>query len=349
MDKNKDTVIVYGNEGFIGSYVTADLLNNGYNVVGVDNLTKYGPAERSFHGHPNYERHVNAIQEMDLMKELIDTHKPKYLINLAAIIGGIGYFHIKCYDLMRENESIAVAYGELCDYAYLKVKCLDRAIHFSSSMVFDASEKWPSEEGDMFLLPPPRSAYGFQKLAIHYHAESQFEQYGIPYSIIIPFNAIGTGELKPKDSGEILSKGEKDIALSHVVPDFISKIINDEGPLKILGTGEQIRCYTSCKDIARGTRMVMESPEGKNETFNIGVNQPLKVKDLGKIIWDMLRPDEEYKFILQEGFTHDIQRRAPDMSKTERVIGFKVENTLEDELTNEIIPWMKKMIKLDLV
>ena len=66
--------------------------------------------------------------------------------------------------------------------------------YISSSMVFESTTHWPSCEGDERQVPPPRSSYGFQKLAVEYFARAAWDQHALPYTIVRPFNCVGIGE-----------------------------------------------------------------------------------------------------------------------------------------------------------
>jgi len=88
----------------------------------------------------------------------------------------------------------------------------------SSSMVFESTEIFPTLEGEQLKCPPPLSTYGFQKLSSEYFAIGAYEQYGLAYTIIRPFNCVGIGE-KRAISDENIYSGNIELALSHVVPD----------------------------------------------------------------------------------------------------------------------------------
>jgi len=98
-------VLLTGSQGFIGSYVCSELLENGYSVIGVDNYSKYGKVTRRHDSHENFE-----LIEMDCSgKEFIEKIKNyefDYIIAGAAMIGGISYFHKYAYDLLATNERI---------------------------------------------------------------------------------------------------------------------------------------------------------------------------------------------------------------------------------------------------
>ena len=132
--------------------------------------------------------------------------------------------------------------------------------------------------------PPPKSTYGFQKLAGEYFAKGAWEQYKLPYTIIRPFNIIGIGE-KKAILGKDIQSGNVKLALSHVVPDLIQKVLRGQDPLHILGKGNQVRCYTYGGDVARGIRLCLESEKAVKEDFNLSNPKPTTVLELAEIIW----------------------------------------------------------------
>ena len=138
-------------------------------------------------------------------------------------------------------------------------------------MVFESTDAWPSYEGQEQQIPPPVSSYGFQKLAVEYFAQAAFDQYGLPFTIVRPFNCVGIGERRALGDVEILS-GNVKLAMSHVVPDLVQKVLKGQDPLHILGDGSQIRHYTYGGDLARGIVTAMEHPAALNEDFNLSTD-----------------------------------------------------------------------------
>ena len=194
-------VLLTGSEGFIGGYIVKELLDQGYYVVGIDNLSKYGQIIRSHSDNKNYKFIEGDIKDKNLLKEnLIDSD---YLIAGAAMIGGISYFHEFEYDLLSENEKIISSTVDTAIEVYKENKKLKRVIYLSSSMVFESTSIYPTKEEDLFNIPPPISSYGFQKLAVEYFARSAYSQYGLEYSIARPFNCVGIGEVKAKTKKDL--------------------------------------------------------------------------------------------------------------------------------------------------
>ena len=219
-------VLITGSAGFIGGYVVQELLDRGHHVVGVDNHSKYGPVSRSYDEHPNYTFVEGDARDVDLLTKLASDCD--HLIAGAAMIGGISYFHAYAYDLLATNERIMAA---SCDAAIKAHRTgrLQKVTYLSSSMVFESTEHWPSKEGDERRIPPPLSSYGFQKLAVEYYAKAAWDQYKLPYTIVRPFNCVGVGEGRALGEAEVLS-GNVKLAMSHVVPDLVQKVLKGQDP-----------------------------------------------------------------------------------------------------------------------
>ena len=325
-----------GSQGFIGSYLCAELLNNGYHVVGIDNYSKYGKLRRPHDSHPKFTLIQRDITEGLEGLQLLDID---YVVAGAAMIGGISYFHKYAYDLLATNERILANTFDLAIRLKEKQK-LKRIIVLSSSMVFENTGTYPTPEKDVYKIPPPFSTYGFQKLASEYFAKGAWEQYKLPYSIVRPFNCVGVGEEKALGEHEVTS-GNIKLMMSHVLPDLINKVLMGQDPLHILGEGDQVRCYTNGKDIARGIRHVIESEKAINEDFNISTPTATTVLELAELVWTNINGPKRFNYISDEAFSYDVQKRIPDVNKAKEILNFEAEVTLEESV-REVIDYMKK-------
>ena len=210
-------------------------------------------------------------------------------------------------------------------------------------MVFESTTVFPTPEGAQLKSPPPRSTYGFQKLATEYFARGALEQYKLPYTIVRPFNCVGVGERRALRDHEIMS-GNVKLAMSHVVPDLCQKVLKGQDPLHILGDGDQVRHYTYGGDLARGIRRCIESEAALNEDFNISTAQSTTVTDLAARIWRKVHGDDRpLRLECYPAFDYDVQRRVPDVSKARRVLGFEARTTL-DAMLDELIPWIREEV-----
>jgi len=333
-------VLITGSQGFIGGYIVEELLRRGHTVVGVDNLSKYGRVAKSYDDDPAYTFLEGDARDVSLLTELLTTCD--HFIAGAAMIGGISYFHTYAYDLLATNERIMAA---SCDAAIAAHRdgSLRKVTYISSSMVFESATSWPSPEGSERSIPPPLSSYGFQKLAVEYYARAAWDQYQLPYTIVRPFNCVGIGEGRALGDVEILS-GNVKLAMSHVVPDLVQKVLKGQDPLHILGSGGQTRHYTYGGDLARGIVAAMESPKALNDDFNLSTAESTTVLELAEKIWHRIRgADKPFRYVSDTPFEHDVQRRIPDTTKARTVLGFEATTSLDDML-DEVVPWIESAI-----
>ena len=334
-------ILVSGSAGFIGGYVVEELLGRGYEVIGVDNFSKYGKVVKSYDDHPKYTLVEGDVRDTEMMTKLL--MDCDHFIAGAALIGGISYFHTYAYDLLATNERIIAS---SCDAAIKAHEegSLKKVTYLSSSMVFESTDHWPSAEGDERKIPPPLSSYGFQKLAVEYFAIAAWDQYKLPYTILRPFNCVGIGESRALGDVEIES-GNVKLAMSHVVPDLVQKILKGQDPLHILGSGDQVRHYTYGGDLARGIVECVESDQALNDDFNLSTAESTNVLALAELIWTKIKgPDVPFRYESEPGFEYDVQKRVPNVDKAKSVIGFEATTTLS-EMLDEVIPWIETAIK----
>jgi nucleoside-diphosphate-sugar epimerase len=335
------TVLVSGCAGFIGGYVVEELLQRGYEVIGVDNFSKYGPVKKSYDDHPSYRFVEGDCRDTALMEELL-MGADDFLAG-AAMIGGISYFHAYAYDLLANNERIMAASVDAALAAHRQGR-LRKVTYMSSSMVYESADRWPSVEGDERKVPPPLSSYGFQKLAVEYFAHAAWDQYKLPYTIVRPFNCVGVGEGRALGDVEVAS-GNVKLAMSHVVPDLVQKVLTGQDPLHILGDGSQVRHYTYGGDLARGIVTAMEHDAAMNQDFNLSTATSTTVLELAAVIWQKIRGSEvPFHYVSDTPFEHDVAKRIPSVEKAKRVLGFEATTTLEDML-DEVIPWVRNALK----
>jgi UDP-glucose 4-epimerase len=338
---NRKKVLVTGSAGFIAGYLVEELLEHGYTVVGVDNFSKYGRVAKSYDQHPNFVFREGDCKDPALMRELIADCD--HFVAGAARIGGISYFHEYAFDLLADNERILAASFDAAIWAH-KEKKLEKVTVLSSSMVFENATVFPTPEGHQLQCPPPSSTYGFQKLACEYFARGAHEQYKLPYTIVRPFNCVGTGEKRALGGKEIFS-GNVKLAMSHVVPDLIQKVLKKQDPLHILGEGNQVRHYTYAGDLAKGIRACMEHPSALNEDFNISTAESTSVTQLATAIWDKVyKGSKPLRTVSDKPYEYDVQRRVPDVSKAKKLLGYESTTTLSTML-DEVIPWIQKEIE----
>jgi UDP-glucose 4-epimerase len=334
-------VLVSGSAGFIGGYIVEELLGRGDVVVGIDNYSKYGKVVKSYDAHPNYHFVEGDARDVELMTRLLSDCD--HFIAGAALIGGISYFHTYAYDLLAANERIMASSCDAAIEAHKNGR-LKKMTYMSSSMVYESATQWPSVEGSEREIAPPLSSYGFQKLAVEYFAKAAWDQHGLPFTIARPFNCVGIGESRALGDEEILS-GNVKLAMSHVVPDLVQKVLKGQDPLHILGTGEQIRHYTYGGDLARGIITAMDHPDATNEDFNLSTAESTSVTKLAEVIWRKIKgADVPLRTVSDDPFEYDVQRRVPSTDKAKRMLGFEATTSLETML-DEVIPWITQAVE----
>jgi nucleoside-diphosphate-sugar epimerase len=330
-------ILVTGAAGFINGYLVPELLEAGHEIIGLDDFSKYGRLAKSYDTHPCYRFVEGDAKDVGLLTKL--AADCDQVVAAAAMIGGISYFHEFAYDLLAENERILASTFDAA-IAAKRDGHLERIVVVSSSMVYESATVFPTPEGAQLSSPPPISTYGFQKLASEYFAKGAWEQYKLPYTIIRPFNCVGIGERRAVRDTDVMS-GNVKLALSHVVPDLVLKVLKGQDPLHILGEGNQVRHYTYGGDLAHGIRLAMESPKAVNNDFNLSTAASTTVLELAEAIWRKVKgPDATFRYVSDPPFEHDVQLRVPDVSKAREMLGFEAATSL-DAMLDEVIPWIR--------
>ena len=335
-------ILVTGAAGFICGYLIDELLEAGHEVVGLDNFSKYGPVEKSYDSHARYTFVQDDAKEVALLKELLVDCD--HFVAAAAMVGGISYFHEFAYDLLAENERITATAFDAAIYAQRHCR-LQKITVLSSSMVFESATEFPTPEGAERRSAPPRSTYGFQKLATEYFAQGAWEQYCLPYTIARPFNCVGIGERRALRDRHVAS-GNLKLAMSHVVPDLVQKVLRGQDPLHILGSGDQVRHYTYGGDLARGIRLCVEHPAARNQDFNLSTPLRTTVLELAEMIWRKIHGDRKpFRYLSDPPYDYDVQERSPKTEKAESLLGFRA-TTLLSSILDEVIPWIAEQIEV---
>lgn len=331
-------IVITGAAGFISGYLVPELLELGHEVVGIDNYSKYGPIQKSYDSHPRYRLYTGDAKDADLLNEAL--RGADHFVACAAMIGGITYFHEFAYDLISENERLTAAAFDAAIVAHRKSQ-LQKITVMSSSMVYENATEFPTPEGAERRSPPPSSTYGFQKLATEYFAQGAWEQYQLPYTICRPFNCVGTGERRALTDRDVPS-GNIQLAMSHVVPDLVQKVLKGQDPLHILGDGQQVRCYTYGGDLAKGIVACLLHPEARNQDFNLSTSVSTTVRELAQVIWSKVHGEQRpLEIVNDKPYAYDVQMRVPNTTKAKRMLDFEAPTGLS-EMLDEVIPWIRQ-------
>lgn len=317
-------VAITGGAGFLGSHVVDHFVEEGEDVVVVDDFSS-GHEENLEAVQDEVEVRDVDLRSRDAIDELADVD---VIVHLAAKIGGIGYFHDVPADIIAMNDAMnKVVFDAAVEHDF------DRVVYASSSMVYERATEFPVTEDQVADIPSPDSAYGFQKLAGEYYCRAYHDQYDVEYSIFRPFNAVGPREPPGEEVGQ-----------AHVIPDFVLKILEEEQhPLRILGDGRQVRSFTNVADIARGVYECTFADAAANDHFNLGSEDGVTMRTLAELIWERCDRDEELAFETTEAFDHDVEKRVPSSEKARRVLDWEPEVSLEESL-EEYITWYREEV-----
>jgi len=313
-------VLVTGGAGTIGAAVVRRLLADPDYEVRVSDQREAPQWMRE-----GCEVHTGDLRE--LAQARAATAGCTHVIHLAAIVGGIANFHRLPHTLTEVNNALYNAVVR----AALELD-VERFVYVSSSMVFERAELFPTPEEYLPDCPVPRSAYGFSKLTGEVYCRAAHEEHGLPYTICRPFNAYGPGEAPDPEPG-----------IAHAVPDLIEKVLSDQRPLQIFGSGEQTRTLTHVDDIADGIVTAMRSPAGLNEDFNISAARELSVAEIARIVWQACGNDpDELELEHLPTFAVDVQRRWPSVEKAQRLLGWRARIEVEDGIA-ATVRWLREL------
>jgi UDP-glucose 4-epimerase len=312
-------VVVTGGAGLIGAAVVRRLLGDPDFEVRVADRRPAPLWMRE-----GCEVHHGDLRDIEQAREAFTgcTH----VIHLAAIVGGIGNFHKLPFTLTEANHALYNAVFR----AALDVG-VERFAYVSSSMVFEQAQQFPTAEDYLPECPPPRSAYGWSKLAGEVYCRAAHAEHGLPFTICRPFNAYGPGEVPDAEPG-----------IAHVVPDLIGKSLARMCPFPIFGSGEQTRTLTHVDDIADGIVTAMAHPRGLNDDFNISTSEELTVAQIARLCWEACGNDpQELEFEHMPSFEVDVQRRWPSVEKAERLLGWRARIGMREGLALTA-DWMRR-------
>jgi UDP-glucose 4-epimerase len=243
------------------------------------------------------------------------------VVHLAAIVGGIANFHRLPYTLLEANNAL---YNALFRASIERE--VERFVYVSSSMVFERAAEFPTTEESLDRTLPPRSAYGFSKLAGEYYCRAAGDELGLRFSIVRPFNAYGPGEMPGDEPG-----------IAHIVPDLIERALHRDRPFAIFGSGDQTRTLTHTDDIARGIAAALVAPEAIGEDFNISSDEELTVREIAGIVWEACGNDPaDLELRHLPTFEVDVRRRWPSTEKARSVLGWQAEIDVREGIAQTV-------------
>ena len=320
-------VVVTGVAGFLGSNLLTRLLENGHEVIGIDNLSM-GKID-------HIKMHMDNDAFQFIEKDITDPETFKGLDDDIECVVHLAAFKIPRYGKAIDTLKINYTGTEMVlDFARDRnCKC----VLASTSDVYGRNTKLPfSEETSDCVIGSSKASrwsYAVSKLFDEHLALAYQDSYGFPVTLLRFFGSYGPHQH--------LSwwGGPQSV--------FIDAILNDK-VIPIHGDGMQTRSFTYVTDTVDGIYAAVTKPEANGDIFNIGGTREITILDLAKIIKELCdTPGElKYELVPYESFTgkkyEDVMRRVPDITYSKKVLGIEAKVTLEDGLT-ETIAWQRSV------
>ncbi len=262
-------VLVTGGAGFIGSHVAQELIDAGYNVIVLDDLS--GGFKQNIPKKAHFQ--IGSILDEQLINELFQKYQFKYVFHLAAYAAeGLSHF-IRRYNY--ENNVIG------------SINLINAAVNhkverfvFTSSIAVYGAQQTPFSEG---LTPQPEDPYGIAKYSVELDLKAAFEQFGLKYTIFRPHNVYGVRQN--------LSDPYR-----NVVGIFMRQLLTKE-QLTVYGDGEQTRAFTHINDIQTIIAGCINNPRSINQVYNIGNTRSTSINQLAQLLLDVSKQSNEVKYL----------------------------------------------------
>ena len=314
-------VLITGGAGFIGGHLVEELLKKKYQVIALDDLST-GRMENVAHlkGNSDFELVVGTVLNEHLVDKLVE--RADVVFHLAAAVG-VELIVKRPLESLTTNIKGSETVLEMA-YRYNK-----KILITSTSEIYGKNVNGPLKENDDRILGSPlkvRWSYSTAKAVDEMLAYVYWKEKKVPSIIVRLFNTVG-----PRQTGYY----------GMVVPRFCDQALKNK-PITVYGTGKQSRCFIHVKDVVKALIKLVEEPKAVGEVFNIGSQEEVSIEQLAKEIIRITKSKSKIEYIpyekaYEEGF-EDMQRRIPDTTKINKLIGFKPSYTLA-QIIKDIIKY----------
>lgn len=325
---NKKIILVTGSAGFIGYHLSKKLLDEGFVVVGIDNINDYYDVQLKLDRLEQLKQYedfdfvkIDISDKASLEKVFADV-RPQIVVNLAAQ-AGVRYSITNPDAYINSNLVGFFNILECCRH-----NPVEHLVYASSSSVYGSNKKVPYSVEDR--VDNPVSLYAATKKSNELMAHAYSKLYGIPATGLRFFTVYGPF-------------GRPDMAYFS----FTNKILAGE-TIKIFNNGDLYRDFTYIDDIIQGMMRIIPKPPMENEdgirykVYNIGNNKPENLLHFVEILEKCLGTKADKEFLpMQQG---DVYRTFADVSDLERDFGFKPDTSLEEGLT-KFVEWYNQYMK----
>jgi len=315
--------LITGGAGFIGSHLTEELLKHGNQVIVIDNLStgRYSNVSHLLEN-KKFEFVEGSILDTVLVDKLIE--RVDAVFHLAAAVG-VDLIVKKPLESLTTN----IKGSEVVLDAVLRYR--KKILITSTSEIYGKNTNGPLKEDDDRILGSPlktRWGYSTAKAVDEMLAYLYWKEKDVPSIIVRLFNTVG-----PRQTG----------TYGMVMPRFIQQALKDEA-ITVYGSGKQSRCFLHVKDAVSTLIKLINEPKAVGKVFNIGSQEEIRIDQLAKEIIASTKSKSEIVYIpyeqaYEEGF-EDMQRRIPDTTKINKLVGFKPTFTLS-EIIKDIVKYIK--------
>lgn len=302
-----NTVLITGSEGNIGTYLVRHFQETrpDFKIIRVKLKEKKDEPPKKDN------LYIGDLTDSSFVKRIFQENKIDYVIHAAARLYGVAGFNQDVYGLFSNDIKCLL---NVLDNS----KLVKKFVYFSSSMMYESSDKVPFTEELTEEIQPPKSSYGLTKYFGEKAVKFFNQQYGTTYTIWRPFNVVSPLESHERETG-------------HVFADFYRKIFIEQAPkIEIYGSGQQVRCFTWVEDVVKAVADFLTDERTDNQIFNIGSSQPKTMIELKEILVkigkekNILPTDYEPETIIgSKFFGVDVQLRIPSTEKIQKVLGWR--------------------------
>ena len=308
---NKDTSLVTGCSGFIGSHVTETLIKMGHFVIGLDDLSG-GFLDNNPSGMHFYQ---GSINDVELVDSIFKQYKFDYVFHLAAYAAeGLSHF-IKRFNYMNNLIGSVNLINSAVNSG--NVKCF---VFTSSIAVYGANQLPVTED----MAPQPEDPYGIAKYAVELDLKESFEMFELNYIIFRAHNVYG----------ERQNIGDK---YRNVIGIFINQIMQNK-PLTIFGDGKQTRAFSYISDVAPVIAHSVHQQECYNQIFNIGADRPYTVLEVANTVSRLMKVKAN---ITHLGPRNEVTHAFSSHEKINKLFSDLIQNISLEEGIQKMVEWAK--------
>ena len=312
-------ILITGGAGFIGSHLAEAYLHRGDDVLVIDDLST-GTIENIRHlkDNPKFHYTIDSVHNQPVTAELVD--QSDVIFHLAAAVGVklIVESPVRTIETNVRGTEIILA---------LANKKKRKVLIASTSEVYGLSADVPfREDGNLVMgaTTKGRWSYACSKAIDEFLALAYWREKKLPTTVVRLFNTVG-----PRQTGRY----------GMVIPTFVKQALSGR-PITVYGDGKQTRCFGYVGDVVGALIKLMDQSDAVGNVYNIGSNEEISIGELAVKVRQLTNSTSDivlvpYNEAYEEGF-EDMPRRVPDISKINKLVGFRPEMSLDGILKSVI-------------